>query len=92
MEKSFYYATEKELSYVINRFDIDLNGAITFAEFILELRPKIFSRAWTINEYLLNNVNFMLMRINKLNSYQKGKRQHNSPLKLLVGHLLLKKF
>ena len=44
LEKGHYYATAKELQYIIERFDIDQDGQVSFVEFVLELTPKLFEQ------------------------------------------------
>ena len=36
-----FFATERELSFIMNKFDKDLDGRIGFAEFVEELTPKV---------------------------------------------------
>mmetsp|Transcript_7632 Transcript_7632/g.7009 ORF Transcript_7632/g.7009 Transcript_7632/m.7009 type:complete len:90 (+) Transcript_7632:1823-2092(+) len=40
-----FFATERELSFVMRKFDKDADQMISFAEFVEELTPKISSQA-----------------------------------------------
>ncbi len=41
MELSHYYPTEREMTLLIERFDKNNNGFISYAEFVEELTPRI---------------------------------------------------
>ena len=44
LETRHYFATEKELSYLFNRFDRDEDGLICYSEFVKELTSRIQER------------------------------------------------
>jgi Ca2+-binding EF-hand superfamily protein len=44
LEERHYFATEKELGYLMLRFDKDQDGAVNYSEFVQELTPRILVR------------------------------------------------
>jgi Ca2+-binding EF-hand superfamily protein len=41
LEKYEYYCSEKEIGFLIDRFDLNRDGRVSRSEFIQELTPKL---------------------------------------------------
>ncbi len=41
MEQRHYFATEKELTYIMDRFDKDRDGVVSYSEFVKELSQRL---------------------------------------------------